>query len=170
LCHDTHIFGGIISIGVDGGGCKIPTEFIPGMTKKTVQSAQAPRPIGPYSQAVSAGGFLFCSGQIPLDPATGDLVSGNAGAQTRRVLENLRAVLEAGKSGLSGVVKVTVFLADLADFGEVNRVFEEYFPASPPARAVVQAAALPKGARIEIECIAVEAPVSLPKKAKGGKR
>jgi 2-iminobutanoate/2-iminopropanoate deaminase len=127
-----------------------------GMKKKTVQTAKAPRPIGPYSQAVSAGGFLFCSGQIPLDPATGSLVAGDAGVQTRRVLENLEAVLEAGNCDFSGVVKITVFLADLADFGAVNLVFEEFFPKDPPARAVVQVAALPKGARVEIECVAVE--------------
>ncbi len=126
------------------------------MKKKTVQTPKAPRPIGPYSQAVSAGGFLFCSGQIPLDPETGELIKGDAGVQTRRVLENLGAVLEAGNCCFSSVVKLTVFLVDLGDFGAVNRVFEEFFPENPPARAVVQAAALPKGARMEIECVAAQ--------------
>ncbi len=123
---------------------------------KTIhQTDRAPRPIGPYSQAVESQGVLFCSGQIPLDPATGDLVSGDITAQTRRVLDNLSAVLESAGSSLQGVVKTTVFLVDLKDFAEINRVFEGVFPKDPPARSVVQVSALPKGARLEIEAVAV---------------
>ncbi len=123
--------------------------------KRTVSTPNAPSAIGPYSQAVVAGDFVFCSGQIPLDPATGVLVEGDIAVQTRRVLENLRAVLEAAGSGLGRVVKTTVFLADLADFQEMNAVYAEYFGEDPPARAAVQVAALPKGARIEIEAVAL---------------
>ena len=123
--------------------------------KRTVSTPSAPAAIGPYSQAVVAGGFVFCSGQIPLDPATGALVEGDIGVQTRRVLENLKAVLEAAGSGIDRVVKTTVFLADLADFQEMNAVYAEYFGGDPPARAAVQVAALPKGARIEIEAVAL---------------
>ena len=123
--------------------------------KRTVSTPSAPAAIGPYSQAVVAGGFVFCSGQIPLDPATGALVEGDIGVQTRRVLENLKAVLEAAGSGLDRVVKTTVFLADLADFQAMNAVYAEYFGGDPPARAAVQVAALPKGARIEIEAVAL---------------
>ncbi len=123
--------------------------------KRTVSTPNAPPAIGPYSQAVVAGDFVFCSGQIPLDPATGALVGGDIAAQTRRVLENLKAVLEAAGSGLDRVVKTTVFLADLADFQEMNAVYAEYFGGDPPARAAVQVAALPKGARIEIEAVAL---------------
>ena len=124
---------------------------------KTIhQTDLAPRPIGPYSQAVEANGFIFCSGQIPLDPATGTIVQGDIATQTLRVLENLAAVLEVAQSSLESVVKTTVFLADLNDFPEVNKVFEQVFTKDPPARSVVQAVALPKGARLEIEAIAVK--------------
>ncbi len=123
--------------------------------KRTVSTPNAPEAIGPYSQAVIAGNLVFCSGQIPLDPATGALVEGDIAAQTRRVLENLRAVLEAAGSGLDRVVKTTVFLADLADFQGMNAVYAEYFGGDPPARAAVQVAALPKGARVEIEAVAL---------------
>lgn len=132
------------------------------MNRETVQTTGAPRPIGPYSQAVKAGGFVFCSGQIPLDPLTGNMVEGDIGVQTRRVLDNLEAVLRQGGSGLEQAVKINVFLADLADFAEVNRVFERVFTKDPPARAVVQASALPKGARIEIECTALAVPGTIP--------
>jgi 2-iminobutanoate/2-iminopropanoate deaminase len=123
---------------------------------KTIRRTdQAPQPIGPYSQAVETGNLIFCSGQIPLDPTTGQLVIGDIAAQTRRVLDNLAAVLGASGSSLAGVVKTTVFLTDLKDFAEVNKVFETSFPSDPPARSVVQVSALPKDARVEIEAIAV---------------
>ncbi len=124
------------------------------MTKKTIHTAGAPAAIGPYSQAVSAGGWLYCSGQIALDPKSGALVTGGAREQAARCLENLAAVLSAAGAGFSDVVKTTVYLADLADFAAVNEVYAEYFPEDPPARACVQAAALPKGARVEIDCVA----------------
>ncbi len=124
------------------------------MGKEIVRTDAAPAAIGPYSQAVRAGEFLFLSGQIPLDPATGQMVEGGIEAQTRRVLENLKAVLEAAGAGLDRVVKTTVYLADLDDFAAMNAVYAEYFPENPPARAAVQVARLPKGARIEIEAIA----------------
>jgi 2-iminobutanoate/2-iminopropanoate deaminase len=124
---------------------------------KTIhQTDLAPRPIGPYSQAVEANGFIFCSGQIPLDPATGTIVEGDIATQTLRVLENLAAVLEVAQSSLESVVKTTVFLVDLNDFPEVNKVFEQVFTKDPPARSVVQVVALPKGVRLEIEAIAVK--------------
>jgi reactive intermediate/imine deaminase len=121
-----------------------------------VQSAQAPRAIGPYSQGigVSPESFLFVSGQLPIDPATGRPVQGDVGAQTERVMENLKAVLEAGGASFDKVVKTTIFLADLADFAKVNEAYGRYFQKSPPARATVQVAGLPRGARVEIECLA----------------
>ena len=123
--------------------------------KRTVTTERAPAAIGPYSQAVVAGGLVFCSGQIPLDPATGEMVAGGIEEQTRRVLENLAAVLEAAGSGLDRVVKTTVFLADMADFGAMNGVYAGFFGDEPPARAAVEAAALPRGARVEIEAVAL---------------
>ncbi|MGE5700217.1 MAG: RidA family protein [Deltaproteobacteria bacterium] len=122
--------------------------------RKTVRTDKAPAAIGPYSQAVRSGGFLFCSGQIPLDPESGKLVEGGIEAQTERVLMNLEAVLAAGGATLAAVVKTTVFLADLADFPAMNAVYGRYFPEDPPARATVQAARLPAGARVEIEAVA----------------
>lgn len=119
-----------------------------------VSTDRAPEAIGPYSQAVRAGAFLFCSGQIPLEPATGEMVSGGIADQTRRVLENLKAVVEASGAGLADVVQVTVYLADLSHFAEMNAVYEEYFGGSKPARATIQAAALPKGALVEADCVA----------------
>lgn len=119
-----------------------------------VATDRAPKAIGPYSQAVRAGPFLFCSGQIPIEPSSGQMVEGDIAAQTRRVLENLRAVVEAAGGGLEDVVQVTVYLADLADFASMNSVYEEYFGSSKPARATIQAAALPRGARIEADCVA----------------
>ncbi|HEY7585867.1 MAG TPA: RidA family protein [Candidatus Deferrimicrobiaceae bacterium] len=127
--------------------------------RKTVRTDKAPAAIGPYSQAVRSGGFLFCSGQIPLDPETGKLVEGGIEAQTERVLMNLEAVLAAGGATLAAVVKTTVFLADLADFPAMNAVYGRYFPEDPPARATVQAARLPAGARVEIEAVARTAAV-----------
>lgn len=114
----------------------------------------APRAIGPYSQAVSADGWLFTSGQVGLDPATGELVPGGFEAQARRVFENLRAVLAAGGCGFDDVVKATVYLADMADFATLNGIYSEAFGAHRPARSTVQAAALPKGARVEIDLVA----------------
>jgi len=122
--------------------------------KDTVRTDKAPAAIGPYTQAVRSGGFLFCSGQIPLDPATGKLVEGGIEVQTERVLRNLEAVLAAGGSSLAAVVKTTVYLADLGDFPAMNAVYGRFFPADPPARATVQAAKLPAGARVEIDAIA----------------
>ncbi len=123
-------------------------------TPKPISTDGAPAAIGPYSQAVRAGAFLFCSGQIPLEPASGEMVSGEIEAQARQVLENLKAVVEAAGASLDDVVKVTVYLADLADFATVNEVYEEYFGEAKPARATIQAAALPRGSLIEADCIA----------------
>lgn len=115
----------------------------------------APKAIGPYSQAIRAGGFIFCAGQTPLDPASMQLIEGDIEAQTRRVLQNLAAVLAAAGSGLDRVVKTTVFMQDLGEFARMNAVYAEFFPAIPPARSTVQVAGLPRGAQIEIECIAL---------------
>ncbi len=124
------------------------------MHKKIVTTGSAPAPIGPYSQGVIAGGLLFVSGQIPLDPQTGELVAGGIEAQTERVLENLMAVLREAKLGAENVVKTTLFLADMADFPKVNAVYGRYFPKEPPARSTFQVAGLPRNARIEIELVA----------------
>jgi 2-iminobutanoate/2-iminopropanoate deaminase len=121
---------------------------------KPVTSLSAPAAIGPYSQAIDVGGFVFTSGQIPLDPKTGELVGGDITAQTERVLENLGAVLEAAGCAFSDVVKTTIFLTDLANFQAVNTAYAKRFTGSPPARSTVQVAALPKGAVVEIEAIA----------------
>ncbi len=122
---------------------------------RDVSTPDAPAAIGPYSQAVRAGGLLFVSGQIALDPRTGSLVPGGIGGETRQVLNNLDAVLRAGGSGLDHVVKTTVYLADMADFQVMNDVYGSYFGAHAPARATIQAAGLPRGARVEIDAIAV---------------
>jgi len=121
---------------------------------KTISTENAPEAIGPYSQAVVSNGFAFLSGQIPLDPATGKLIEGDVAAQTVRVLENLKAVLEACGSSLGHVVKTTVFLKDMGEFAQMNAVYSEYFPENPPARATVEAARLPRDVRVEIDCIA----------------
>lgn len=123
--------------------------------KVTISTENAPGAIGPYSQAVKAGNLVFCSGQIPLDPQTGEFVSEDVAGQTRQVLKNLSAVLEAAKTSLNNVVKTTVFLADMNDFAAMNEVYAEFFSENKPARATVQAARLPRDARVEIECIAV---------------
>jgi 2-iminobutanoate/2-iminopropanoate deaminase len=123
--------------------------------KKVINTDKAPKAVGPYSQAIRAGSFLFASGQIPLDPATGKLVDGGIQEQARRVMENLKAVLEAGGADFSKVVKSTVFLDDLKNFALFNEVYAEYFPAEQPARSTFQVAGLPLGARIEIEMIAL---------------
>lgn len=122
--------------------------------RKAVATTTAPAAIGPYSQAVIAGGFLFVSGQIPLDPATGALVSGSIADETRRVFDNLKAILEAAGATFDNVVKTTVYLSDMADFSAMNAVYATYFSDPAPARATVQAAALPKGVRVEIDLIA----------------
>lgn len=122
--------------------------------REPVRADGAPAAIGPYSQAIRSRGFLFCSGQIPLDPATGKMIEGGIEAQTERVLANLAAVLAAGGSSLASVVKTTVFLADLGDFPAMNRVYGSYFPDRPPARATVQVAKLPAGALVEIDAVA----------------
>ena len=122
--------------------------------KQAVSSPDAPKAIGPYSQAVRVGQLLFLSGQVPLDPATGEIVSGDIAAQTRRVFENLAAVLRAGGRSLNDVVRTTVFLADMNDFAEVNKVYGSYFSEPYPARATVQVARLPKDALVEIDVIA----------------
>jgi 2-iminobutanoate/2-iminopropanoate deaminase len=119
-----------------------------------VKTERAPAAIGPYSQAVRCGGLIFCSGQIPLDPATGRMIEGEIEAQTERVLENLSAVLAAGGGNLRDVVKTTVYLVDLNDFPKMNAVYGRYFSESPPARATVQVARLPAGALVEIDAIA----------------
>jgi len=124
------------------------------MKREAVRTAGAPAAIGPYSQGVRAGVFLFCSGQIPLDPSTGKLVDGGIEAQTERVLKNLEAVLTAGGATLRSVVKATVYLVDLGDFPEMNVVYGRFFPEDPPARATVQVVRLPAGARIEIDAVA----------------
>ena len=122
--------------------------------KEIVSTENAPGAIGPYSQAVKTGGFVFCSGHIPIDPATGEFVSSDVAEQTDQVLKNLSAVLEAAGSSLNDVVKTTVFLADMGDFGAMNEVYGKYFSDNKPARATVQAARLPRDARVEIECVA----------------
>ena len=126
-------------------------------TRTTVATENAPAAIGPYAQAITAGDLVFCSGQIPLDPATNQLVEGGIDIQTRRVLDNLAAVLQAAGSSLDQVVKTTIFLADMDDFGTVNTIYGEYFASEPPARATVQVARLPRDVRVEIEAIALRA-------------
>ena len=123
--------------------------------KETVTTENAPGAIGPYSQAVKAGGMVFCSGQIPIDPKTGEFVSQVVSEQTEQVLKNLSEVLNAAGTSLDNVVKTTVFLADMNDFVEMNEVYGRYFSDNKPARATVQAARLPRDAKVEIECIAV---------------
>ena len=127
------------------------------MPHAPVQTELAPRAIGPYAQAVSVppGRMVFLSGQIPLDPRTGELVVGDISAQTERVLENLGAVLKAASLGFQDVVRCTVYLTDLSEFAAMNSVYARYFASSPPARATVQVSALPRGARVEIDAIAV---------------
>ena len=123
------------------------------MSKQVVHTHAAPAAIGPYSQAIRAGDFVYTAGQIGIDPATGQMVEGIE-AQTRQALRNLQAVLEAAGASLEQVVKTTVFLHDMGDFGAMNAVYAEFFAAEPPARSAVQAAALPKGALVEIEAVA----------------
>ncbi len=124
------------------------------MTKRLFAPKDGPAPVGPYSPAVAANGFLFVSGQIPLNPATGELVTDSFENQVRQTLDNLKSVVESAGITLNEVVKVTIFVVDLANFGELNQIYEEYFSQSKPARACVQAAALPKGVDVEIEAVA----------------
>jgi 2-iminobutanoate/2-iminopropanoate deaminase len=123
--------------------------------KTVISTIEAPTALGPYSQAIGAGPFVFCSVQIPLEPETGTLIEGDISAQTRRVLQNIAAVLRAHGLGMEHVVKTTVFMTDLADFAEMNAAYAGYFPIDPPARSTIQVAALPKGANVEIEAIAL---------------
>jgi 2-iminobutanoate/2-iminopropanoate deaminase len=123
--------------------------------KKVIASPEAPAAVGPYSQAIEAGGFLFCAGQIPIDPTTGELVPGDISAQAAQVLDNIGALLHANGMTYSHVVKATVFLTDLANFGAMNAVYARYFAEPFPARSTIQVAGLPKGADVEIEVIAV---------------
>lgn len=124
------------------------------MTKKIVATENAPKAIGPYSQAVIYNGVVYCSGQIPLDSATGQIVEGDVSVQTERVLENLKAVLEAAGSSLDKVLKTTVFIKDMSEFGKINDVYSRYFSGSLPARATVEVARLPRDVRVEIDAIA----------------
>ncbi len=123
--------------------------------RKVIQTSQAPPAIGPYSQAVRVHRLVFASGNLGMDPQTGELVSGGVGPQTRQALTNLSHILEAAGASLETVVKTTVFLADMGEFGTMNAVYAEFFPQNPPARSTVEVAALPKGAAVEIEAIAV---------------
>ena len=123
--------------------------------KKIVSTKKAPKAIGPYSQAIRTDNLVFTAGQVGLDPTTMELVDGGVEAQTRQVLTNLRHVLEKADSGLNYVVKTTVFLQDMSDFAKMNSVYAEFFPENPPARSTVQVAGLPKGALVEIECVAL---------------
>jgi len=122
--------------------------------KRPVATTGAPAAIGPYSQAIVSGGLVFCSGQVALDPNTGQLVDGDAAVQTERVLKNLQAVLDAAGTDLSRVVRTTIYLVDMADFARVNEVYARFFSENPPARATVEVRALPRGARVEIDAIA----------------
>ncbi len=125
------------------------------MRKELIHTDAAPKAIGPYSQAIKAGGVVYCSGQIPLDPSTMSVIEGSVADQTRRVLRNLDAVLNAAGSSLGQIVKTTVFLRDMNDFAEMNAAYGEFFQEQPPARATVQVARLPKDVAVEIDCIAI---------------
>jgi 2-iminobutanoate/2-iminopropanoate deaminase len=127
--------------------------------KKIVSTSKAPKAIGPYSQAILTDDLIFTAGQVGLDPATMEIVEGGVEAQTRQVLTNLKYVLECADSGLKYVIKTTVFLQNMDDFAAMNSVYAEFFPENPPARSTVAVAALPKGALVEIECVAMLSPV-----------
>jgi 2-iminobutanoate/2-iminopropanoate deaminase len=124
--------------------------------KKQIQTEKAPAAIGPYSQGIAAGGFVFCSGQIPIDPATGVVIAGGIEEQTRQVFKNLAAILDAAGSSLEQAVKCTVFLQDMNDFAAMNKVYAEFFKGVAPARAAFQVVRLPKDVKVEIDCIAVK--------------
>src|SRR6201987_2269822 len=125
--------------------------------KKIISTSEAPAAVGPYSQAVRVGSTVYCAGQIPLDPKSGQIVSGDIGAQTRRVLENIAAVLRAESLAFENIVKTTIFLTNLSDFQTVNEIYGSYFKKDPPARSTVQVSALPRGANVEVEVIAAAA-------------
>lgn len=125
------------------------------MARRAIQTPKAPAAIGPYSQAIAAGGLVFLSGQVALDPATGELVKGGLEAEARRAFENLRAVADAAGPGLDGAVRVTIYLTDLGQFAAVNRIMQEYFREPYPARVTIGVASLPRGAAIEVDCILV---------------
>ena len=129
------------------------------MEKKVVQTDRAPEPVGPYSQAVIAGGFVFCSGQIALDTATGALIEGDIRQETARVMENLKGVLDSAGCSFDNIVKTTIYVRDMNDFSAINEVYGSFFSDDPPARATVQVARLPKDANVEIDCIAVKSEV-----------
>src|SRR4051812_11836348 len=124
------------------------------MSKKIIETKNAPAPIGPYSQAVEAGGFLFCSGQISINPQSGQVVLGGVAEQAELVMKNIGAVLEAAQASFDHVVKTTIFLTDMADFPAVNEVYGKYFKSQPPARSTIAVAGLPKGVKVEIEVLA----------------
>lgn len=125
------------------------------MEKEVVFTRQAPEAVGPYSQAIKMNGFVFCSGQVALEPGSGELIDGSVAAQTNRAMENLQAVLAEAGATFEDVVKVTAYLTSMDDFSEFNAVYAQYFTNDPPARATVGVSGLPKGARVEVECIAV---------------
>lgn len=122
--------------------------------RKVIQTPEAPAAIGPYSQAIQSGDFLFCSGQIPIDPASGEVLKGEAKTQAEQVMKNVGAVLKAGGLDFKDIVKTTIFLTDMNDFAAVNEVYGRHFPTAPPARSTVAVAALPKGVNVEIEVVA----------------
>jgi 2-iminobutanoate/2-iminopropanoate deaminase len=124
--------------------------------KQVILTPKAPQPIGPYSQAIQAGNLVFCSGQIPLDPASGQVVGTDVVVQSRQVMENMKAVLEAAGTSFDGVVKTTIFLKNMGDFPKVNEVYATYFKGTPPARSTVEVARLPKDVLVEVECIAMK--------------
>ena len=124
------------------------------MNKKAIYTQQAPEAVGPYSQAIKSGKLVFCSGQVGMDPSSGELVQGSVADQTNRAMENLRAVLEEAGVGFEQVLKVTAYLTDMNDFAEFNEAYGKYFTSDPPARATVAVAGLPKGAQVEVECVA----------------
>jgi 2-iminobutanoate/2-iminopropanoate deaminase len=145
-------FFGIIAILGFIGSAAQKTEGL----KKEIKSDKAPKVTGPLTQGIAAGGFVFCSGQLPIDPATGKLVEGGIEAQTRQVLKNLSAVLDAAGSSFDNVVKCTVLLTNMSEFSAMNKVYGEFFKAPAPARATFQVSALAMGAKVEIECIAIK--------------
>lgn len=126
------------------------------MDRAVISTESAPVAIGPYSQAISQGGLVFCSGQVPFDPATMELISGSIAEETKQCVRNLEAVLSAAGSGLEHIVRTTIYVTNMEDFAEVNEAYGSFFPNDPPARATVGVSALPKGARVEIDCIAAK--------------